>query len=443
MSDTRRASRRDFLKTSSAAFAGAALASGLSVARSAHAAGSGELKVVLIGCGGRGQGAIRDCMNASKITGEKIRLIAVADAFEKKARDAFDRLKKEGDYSSMVDVPDDRVFSGFDCYEKAIAVGPDLVILATSPGFRPIHYQAAIAAGKHVFMEKPCCVDAPGYRSLLETNKAADAKGLKVGVGLQRHHEPRYQETIKRIQDGAIGDLKYLRAYWNGAGVWVRPRRPEQTEMEYQMDNWYYFVWLSGDHICEQHVHNLDVCNWVKGGHPVEANGMGGRQVRRGKDVGHIYDHHFIEFTYDDGTKMFSQCRHIPKCWDSVSEFAHGTKGWADCSGKELHVAGKKQWEFLGERPSAMVQEHADLQKAIRSGEPYNEGHYGADSSFTAVLGRMATYSGQVVKWDDAVAGGPSEMPETYAWDAKPPVLPDESGSYEHAVAMPGIYKAY
>ncbi|NLX95178.1 MAG: Gfo/Idh/MocA family oxidoreductase [Rhodopirellula sp.] len=440
MSDTRRASRRDFLKTSSVALAGTALAGGLSVGRAAHAAGSDEMKVVLIGCGGRGKGAIVNCMEASKATGEKIRLIAVADAFEDNARNALEGLKKDKTYANLIDVPDDRVFSGFDNFQKALDANPDLVIIATPPGFRPIHYKAAVAAGKNIFMEKPLCVDAPGYRSLLETNKEADAKGLKVGVGLQRHHEPRYQETVQRIQDGAIGDLKYLRAYWNGAGVWIRERKPEQTEMEYQMRNWYYFVWLCGDHICEQHIHNLDVCNWVKGGHPVEANGMGGRQVRKGKDVGHIYDHHFVEFTYDDGTKTFSQCRHIPNCWNSVSEYAHGTKGWADCSGQ---IYGGTEWKFRGDKPNPYVQEHVDLQTAIRKNQPFNEGHFGADSSFTSVLGRMATYSGQVVKWDEAVKGGPCEMPETYAWDAKPPVMPDENGSYEYAVAMPGIYKPY
>ncbi len=447
MSDTRRSSRRDFLKGSSAAFAGAALAGGLGVARSAHAAGSDELKVVLIGCGGRGKGAIRNCMTASQTTGEKVRVIAVADAFEDNARGALDGLKKEEAYRDMVDVDDDHVFAGFDAYQKAIDAGPDLLVIATPPGFRPIHYKAAVDADKHIFMEKPCCVDAPGYRSLLETNKAADQKGLKVGVGLQRHHEPRYQETIRRIQEGALGDLKYLRAYWNGGGVWVRDREGLEerlgrklTEMEYQMRNWYYFVWLCGDHICEQHVHNLDICNWIKNGHPVEANGMGGRQVRKGKDVGHIYDHHFVEFTYDDGTKMYSQCRHIRNCWNSVSEYAHGTKGWANCSGE---IQGENEWKFRGDRPNPYVQEHIDLQKAIRSGEPYNEAPFGADSSFTAVLGRMATYSGQRVNWDDAVSEGPSEMPDTFAWDAKPPVMPDEDGSYEHAVAMPGLYKPY
>ncbi len=447
MSNQRTTSRRDFMKVSSAAVAGAALAGGLGFARGAHAAGSGEMKVVLIGCGGRGQGAIRNCMDAGNAAGTKIRLIAAADAFEDNVRGAVASLKKEDAYKGNVDVPDDQIFWGLDAYEKAIAAGPDMVILATPPGFRPIHYKAAIEANKQVFMEKPCCVDAPGYRSLLETNKLADQKGLKVGVGLQRHHEPRYQETIAKIKDGALGTVMLLRPYWNGGGVWVRDRAGLEkaagrklTEMEYQVRNWYYFVWLCGDHICEQHVHNLDICNWIKGTHPAEANGMGGRQVRKGKDVGTIYDHHFVEFTYDDGTKMFSQCRHIPKTWSAVEEYAHGTKGTANCAGR---IEGETNWQFRGERPNPYVQEHIDLLKAIAENKPYNEGHFGADSSFTAVLGRMATYSGQVVKWDDAVAKGPSEMPKKFTWDADPPLVPDQDGSYEYLVPMPGIYKPF
>ncbi len=441
MSNAKKSSRREFLEKSTATVAGTALAGSLNVARNAHAAGDDQIKIALIGCGGRGNGAATNCLQSC----DNVKLVAVADAFEEKAKASADRLKKK--FGDKVDVPQDRVFAGFDAYQKAIDSGIDMVIMATSPGFRPIQYKAAIDAGKHVFMEKPCCVDAPGFRSLMESNKKADEKGLKVGVGLQRHHQLPYVETIKRIKDGALGKLEFLRAYWNGGGVWVRSREAlakhwgrTPTEMEYQMWNWYYFVWLSGDHICEQHVHNLDICNWIMDAHPVEANGMGGRQVRKGPDVGQIYDHHFIEFTYADGTKMFSQCRHIRNCWNSVCEAAHGTEGTSNCNGR---IDGKNEWRFRGKGKSPMDQEHIDLNKAIRNNEKYNEGWYGATSSFTAVFGRMATYSGQVVKWDDAVAKGPNEMPEKFAFDAKPPVLPDADGSYEHAVAMPGIYKPY
>jgi predicted dehydrogenase len=424
------------------------LAGGLGIARSAHAQGSDLMRIALVGCGGRGNGAAGDCLQNC----QNVKLVAVADAFENRARGSAERLKKR--FGDKVDIPPDRVFSGMDAYRKALASGVDMMINASPPGFRPMQYKAAIEAGKHVFMEKPCCVDAPGFRSLMATNKLADQKGLKVGVGLQRHHQRNYVETIKRIRDGALGKLKFLRAYWNGGGVWQNPdgtaghkrealaeilgRTP--SEMEYQVYNWYFFVWLSGDHITEQHVHNLDVCNWIMGTHPVEANGMGGRQVRKGPGVGHIYDHHFIEFTYADGTKMFSQCRHIRNCWGSVSEAAHGTTGASNCAGR---ILGENPWSFRGKVRRPYDQEHVDLMDAIRSDKKYNEGWHGATSSFTSVLGRMATYSGKVVKWDDAVAKGPSEMPKSLAWDADPPVMPDKNELYEHAVAMPGLYKPY
>jgi len=438
MSATEGSSRRDFLKRSSLAVAGGALAGSLSLARAAHAAeGKGPIRIALVGCGGRGRGAVSDCLGSCPDT----KLVAVADAFADNAQETVGLFQKK--FGDQVDVPPERVFSGFDAYRGAIDCGVDLVMLAAPPGFRPQHYRAAIEAGKHVFMEKPCCVDAPGFRSLMETNRLADEKNLKVGVGLQRHHQKCYLETLQRIRDGAIGELEFFRVYWNSAGVWNRLRKPGQTEMEYQMRNWYYFVWLSGDHICEQHVHNLDVANWIKDAHPVEAAGMGGRQVRRfgpEGDFGHIFDHHAVEFTYADGTKLFSQCRQIRDCWDEVREFAYGTQGHADCSGR---IFGQQKWRFRDDEPSPYAQEQIDLVDAIMGDKKYNEGYFGATSSMTAVLGRMATYSGKVVKWDDAVARGPSEMPEKLAWDADPPVLPDKDGSYEHAVPVPGLYKAY
>ena len=432
-------SRRDFLKKSSVAVAGATAIGSLSLGRGAHAAEDNQMKVALIGCGGRGNGAAANCLNMNKNT----KLVAVADAFEDNAKHGANILKNQ--FGDRVDVPAERIFSGFDAYKNAIDSGVDMVLIATPPGFRPTHYKAAIEAGKHVFMEKPCCVDAPGFRSLMETNKLADEKNLKVGVGLQRHHQAHYLEAVKRIKDGAIGDLQFLRIYWNNPGLWNRRRTPNQTEMEYQMRNWYYFVWLCGDHILEQHVHNMDVGNWIKDAHPVEANGMGGREVRKfgpDGDFGHIYDHHAVEFTYGDGTKMFSQCRQIPNTWYPVKEAAHGTKGVALTSHSDAKIVGENKWR-QGKSPNPYDVEHVDLMAAILGNKKYNEGWYGATSSFTAVLGRMATYSGKVVKWDDAVAKGPSEMPEKFAWDANPPVLPDANGSYEGSVAVPGLYKPY
>jgi len=287
-------------------------------------------------------------------------------------------------------------------------------------------------------MEKPVCVDAPGFRSVMATNKLADEKNLKIAVGLNSRHTPPCVEAVKRVHDGAVGEITFERAYCNNAGVWVRPRKPGQSEMEYQMRNWFYFVWLCGDHIVEQHVHLLDRANWLKQAHPIESNGMGGREVRKGKDHGQIYDHHFVEYTYDDGTKMFSQCRHIPGAWRAGGSYAHGTEGVADTGGT---IIGKNAWEYTGPKVSGHAQEHVDLIDALRNDLKYNEGWFGATSSMTAVLGRMATYSGQVVLWDEAVARGPDEMPEQFAWDANPPVLPDQQGNYP--VPVPGVYKPY
>jgi predicted dehydrogenase len=423
MSDAKTPSRRDFLKGTTAAAAGIALAGGLNVARSAHAAGSDELKLVLIGCGSRGRGAAKDCLSSC----ENVKLIAVADAFDSNAKEGLKQLRKDEKLAAKIDVPDDRIFIGFDAYQQAIATQPDIVMLATPPGFRPIHYAAAIAAGKNVFMEKPCCVDAPGFRSVMETNKLADQKNLRVAVGLQRRHSTKeFVSKVKEIQDGLLGDLIAMRAYWNQDAIWVRKRIEGESEMQYQMRNWYHFIWLCGDHILEQHVHNIDVCNWVKNAHPTTANGMGGCHVRNNRGIGQIYDNHFVEFTYADGSKMYSQCRQQPGTWGKVSQYFHGTKG-----SKELPGNGSDGY----------TQEHVDLVNAIRSNQKLNDGYHGATSSFTAVLGRMATYSGQEVKWDDAVAKGPSEMPAKFAFDADPPAMPDAEGNYP--MAVPGIYKAY
>jgi predicted dehydrogenase len=321
--------------------------------------------------------------------------------------------------------------------------GVDLVILATPPGFRPIHFEYAVKAGKHIFMEKPVAVDAPGVRQVIEANKIAKEKKLKVGVGLQRHHQASYLETIARLKDGAIGDILALRAYWNGGGVWdPRKTREEcRSEMEYQVVNWYYYNWLSGDHICEQHIHNIDVCNWVKGGkdkeaaYPVQANGMGGRQVRTDKRYGEIFDHHYVEFEYADGSRMYSQCRHIRGCWDSVSEAVQGTKGTSNPGGS-IHGTGVN-WSYSGHGKDPYQVEHDDLFAAIRKGTEYNEADNGAYSSMTAVLGRLCTYSGKMITWDEAYNSKVSLAPKEYKWDAEPPVKPKADGSYP--IAVPGL----
>ena len=430
-------SRREFLKTSLAATAGAAMVGALPLARSAHAAGDDVIKIALVGCGGRGTGAAANVLS----TKANVKLVAMADAFADSLEGSLAALQKE--YKDRVDVPAERRFTGLDAYEKAIASGADLVLFCSPPGFRPMHFEAAVKAGKHIFLEKPVATDAPGVRRILEANKEAKAKKLAVAVGHHLRHEVKHREAIKRIHDGAIGELTFLRAYFNSTGVWLRPRKPDQTEMQYQVRNWYYFTWLSGDHIVEQHVHDIDVCNWMAQGHPVEAEGMGGRQVRVGKEVGEIYDHHAVEFTYPSGLKAFSYCRHIPGCWQSFAEHAHGTKGHVDIEGhgtSTLYVAGQKpqRWQ---RGPDGHQIEMDDLMAAIVAGQPYNEADAAADSTMTAILGRMATYSGQIVKWDEAIQSQLDLTPKNLAWDGETLVKPGADGIY--ACATPGVTKAW
>jgi predicted dehydrogenase len=288
--------------------------------------------------------------------------------------------------------------------------------------------------------------DPAGIRRVLAAAEEAKKKNLKVGVGLQRRHQPSYQEAIQRIRDGAIGELVALRAYWNGGPPAKQPfPRGDLSELEYQVRNWYFFSWLSGDHICEQHVHNLDVCNWVMDGHPTEAQGMGGRQVRTGKEYGNIFDHYAVEFTYADGTKMYSQCRQIPGCANNVAESAHGSRGVANLNAThaEILVGGKRTWHASGGEQgysnNAYQAEHDALFDAIRSDKPYNEAEHGAHSTMTAILGRMATYSGQVVSWDAAIKSNHSMTTDAESWDAPAPVKANSDGRY--AVAVPGVTK--
>jgi len=430
-------SRRDFLKDSSFA-ALAASAASLSLNSAIYAGNDDTVKVGLVGCGGRGKGAAKQACS----TKGNVKLIAVADVFEDKAQSAAAEIKASlsSDKQTRVGVDADHTFSGFDAYEKLLQSGVDLIILATPPGFRPGHFEAAVKAGKHVFMEKPVAVDAPGVRQVLEASKLAKEKKLKVGVGLQRHHQASYLETIKRLQDGMIGDFVAFRAYWNGGGVWEPPLKREdaKSEMEYQLRNWYYYNWLSGDHIVEQHIHNLDVCNWVLGKTPLRANGMGGRQFRTDKRYGEIYDHHFVEFEYEGGARVFSQCRHIPNCWNSVSEWVQGSKGSADING--VIQTKDEQWKFRSANPDPYQVEHDDLFAAIRTDAEYNEADNGAYSSLTSIMGRMATYSGQIIEWQDALNSELSLMPDKFTWDGTPSSLPKADGSYP--IAMPGISRA-
>lgn len=428
--------RRRFLRQSSL-MAGATLLGttpGLRAASGRHAR-EDELRVALIGCGGRGTGAAVQALS----TAGPVKLVAIADAFADRMNGCLQQVSKAK--PDQVDVPEERRFVGFDAYRKAIDSGVDVVILATPPGFRPMHFEYAIQQGKHVFMEKPVAVDGPGVRQVLAAAALAKEKNLKVGVGLQRHHSAKYNETVARIQEGAIGDLRLLRCYWNSGGVWVRPREAGQTEMEYQMRNWYYFNWLCGDHIVEQHIHNLDVCNWVAGEYPAEAQGQGGRQVRDGIDHGEIYDHHMVEFTYPSGLKMLSSCRHIPNTWSSVSEHALGTEGESNLGSGSLKLFNGDKWRFRGEDPNHFQVEHDVLFAAIRNDTPHNEAENGAKSTLTSIQGRMATYSGKVVTWEQALNSELALVPSGYDWESAPPSLPDAEGRYP--IPMPGSTPAF
>ena len=486
-SSRRQFSRRQFLGTSTALTAGAALVGGLSITQSAHAQGSDEIKVALIGCGGRGSGAIR---NRAQV-GDQYKVVAVADAFEDGAKRAAHDLrddagKEDNSLFKKVDLPDDRVFGGLDAYKKAIdCLNPgDQVILTTPPGFRPYHYRAAVEKGLHVFMEKPVCVDAPGFRHFMETNRMADEKSLKVCVGYCYRYDATYCNWIEQIHAGKIGDLQYTRGYYNVGPIWCRPRNPGERETEFQVRNWYHFVWLCGENIVEQHCHRIDVMNWVHSrgdrmAHPVEANGMGGRLVKSGREDllrqaplfenrrawdewyqqyksefyrhGQAWDSFFVEYTYADGSRSYTQCRHIRDVWNHNGDYVHGTAGTGRCvpagSPTTLYgLDGKEFWRNTQNFPKGMYDwEHDRHVEAIRGDKPMNDGYSAAMSSMMAILGREAAYSGKVIKWDELVAKGRSYCPngEITSFDQPAPVQPDANGFYESSVAVPGVYNPF
>jgi predicted dehydrogenase len=412
MSDERR-TRRDFIRSSAAA--GTLLAAGLRPPL-VHAAGSDEIRIGLVGCGGRGRGAAADAIKSSP----GVRVVAIGDAFADRAGEARERLKELGEAGA---VPEANVFVGLDAYQRVIAApGVNYVVLATPPGFRPTHLEAAVAAGKNVFTEKPVAVDGPGIRSVLATYEAAKAKGLAVGAGTQRRHELGYQEALKRVHDGLIGEIVAARAYWNQGALWNKPRQASWSDLEWQMRNWLYFTWLSGDHIVEQHVHNLDVINWAMGGHPVRAMGMGGRQSRISPDYGHGWDHFAIDYEYPGGAHMLSMCRQIPDCANRVAETVVGTKGLAELESgaKRYELLGASPYRFTGSFTNPYVQEHTDLIAAIRAGQPYNELRQVAESTLTAIMGRISAYTGKAVTWEEALASSESLVPTNLAFGPMP-----------------------
>ena len=422
--DLRASTRRDFMRISAAA--GGGLMLGMSFAGGVHAAGTETLKVALIGCGGRGTGAAKDALMADS----NVRLTVMADVFADHLDLSYKTLSTDAEISSKVDVPNDQKFIGFDAFAKAMATDVDVVLLTTPPHFRPEHLKAAVEAGKHVFCEKPVAVDAPGVRSVMASAEAAKQKGLCIVSGLCWRYDTGVRETIKQIQDGAIGEVLAIQENYNAGGLWSYKREPSWSDMEYQMRNWLYYTWLSGDHNVEQHIHSLDKAQWILGDvHPIRATGLGGRQVRTDPLYGHIFDHHAVVYEYAGGKRVFAFCRQQDGCSMDVEDYVIGTKG--RCQVLKHEIEGEKSWRYRGGKDDASMYriEHQELFAAIRKGEPINNGDYMSKSTMMAILGRMATYTGQTINWDDALASEVRLGPTTYQW-----------GDAEFAeVAKPGI----
>lgn len=424
-------SRRTFLKQASAAAVGTGLAAGLDLSRSAYAAGSDELKLGLIGCGGRGTGAAAQALTADKGT----RLVAMGDAFPDRLSTSVNSLRQHREVGDRVDVAPSRRFVGFDAYQQVIASGVDVVLLATPPHFRPMHLKAAIDANKHVFAEKPVAVDPTGVRSVLETTELARKKNLGILSGLNGRYSFRSQELVRRVHEGAIGEIVALHTARYGSGVWVKPRQPGMTEMEYQMRNWYYFTWLSGDFNVEQFVHQLDFMAWLmQDQYPVSCYSTGGRQARTGPEYGHIYDHFSSVFEYENGVRLFATTRHQTGCSSVYNSVAMGTKGQAASTTRNTEITGQNPWRPPPrERESDSHQlEHDAFFAALRQGRIINNGEYMAKSTLMAIMERMSAYTGQTLTWEQVMNSKLDLKPSSYAWDGTPP--PAE-------VAVPGQAK--
>ncbi len=411
------ASKKDkgISKKKAAAAAGAVALAG-SVARVAHAQGSGKIKVGLLGCGGRGNGALRQCLQADP----GVEVIALADLFESQVRRTRDRIMKDSKLEGRVKIDDDHLFWGFDCHEKLARCEADLLLMATAPAFRGRQMMAAVNAGKHIFTEKPVATDVTGCREVMKASKIAEQKGLAIVCGTQRRHEFSRVELMKRIHDGQIGELVGGQCYWYGGGIWYRGYREGMSELEWQCYNWYHFNWLSGDQICEQHIHNIDVMNWCFNGPPKKFMAVGGRawrsyndsQIGPAKEVcrkynndseadwekynGDIWDHIFAEFEYANGARCLSFSGHSPGTGRGDEKIV-GTKGTSNCNNR---IAGENPWRYEGESVNGMLREHIDLIQSIRSGNLLNEGQRIAESTLTAIGARTAAYTGKDISWD-------------------------------------------
>ncbi|MEX2218731.1 MAG: Gfo/Idh/MocA family oxidoreductase [Phycisphaerales bacterium] len=397
-SDPRGLDRRAFVKSSAAIAGGVILAPGL-LARGAWAGGQETIRIGVIGSGDRGTGAAVNALEADPA----VRIVALADLFPERVEKSRALLAGHPQHAARATVEPDRCYTGFDAYRALLRSDLDAVILTTPPHFRPAHFEAAVNAGKHIFAEKPVAVDPAGIRRFLAAAKEADRKGLSVVAGTQRRHDPAYRALIERIRSGDLGTLVSGACWWNQGGLWVHQRKPEYSDTEWQVRNWLYFCWLSGDHIVEQHVHNIDVINWAMGTHPVKALGMGGRQVRTGPEYGNIFDHFTVQYEYPGGALVTSQCRQIDGCASRVNEMVAGARGRARFGAARLE--GDSPFKFEGERPNPYVQEHIHLIQSIRGeGTRLNEAREVAHSTLTAIMGRLSAYTGQEVTWEQAMS---------------------------------------
>jgi len=426
-------SRRTFLG-SSAALVGGAFLSPLSVSASAYVRGNDTIKIALIGCGARGAGAVRDAIQ----TEGPVELVAMADVFRDKIDNSYENLKKAGSVKDHIKVPEEHKFVGLDGYKKAIKLA-DVVILATPPAFRPFHFEEAVREGKHIFMEKPLASDAPGVRKILAAGREADQKGLKIVVGLQNRYGFRQNELIKRIHGGEIGEITSARCHYMIDGITLVPREAGQTEMEYQLRNWRHFCWLWAGSPAALTIHMTDVVNWAKGSFPVRAFGTGGRIVFKGPERGDIFDNFYIEYEYADGTRLHSTTRHIEGTWNNRGCYFQGSKGlanlpaWRDAEIKNLN--GGTVWSYQDtDDPSPFQLEHDVFFAAIREGKPHNDTEWGAYSTMTEIMGRMAVHSGNLIEWEEALNSDIVLVPEGLTLDSQPPVQPLEDGNYPFPV---------
>jgi len=420
------ASRRDFLRTT-AALAGGVTLGQLALESSVHAAGSDVIKIGLIGCGGRGTEAAGNAMNA----GKDIRLVAMADIFEERVKASREQLTKTK--PDQVQVKDDHCFIGFDAYQKVLASGVDAVVIAPSSHFNPTVLKAAIDAGKHVFCEKPHGIDVPGLKISMAAAEEARKKKLSLVSGLCWRYDPGVRETMKRIHDGAIGEIVAIQENYVSTPYIVRERRANQTEMEWQMWNWYHFNWLSGDQTAQQLVHSMDKASWaLRDKPPLSAWGMGGRQTLTDSKYGDQFDHQAVVFEYANGVRVFGYCRDQEQCWNTTSDIIMGTKGRCNLLG--YRIEGEKPWRYEGPRANMYDVEHAELFDSIRKGEPINNGQYMCLSSALGVMAQIACYTGQMISWGQLMDSQRSFSLPRYGWDVEPPVRPGADGRYDTAM---------